>query len=195
MLVRLSSGVFCVLRWMKQWRNVQVTAVLSSISKVNKWKWGIKIFYVCCSLTSYPWNSYFYIEKSEDNDANVSATHDMVVNILKPLEGKNHCVYIGCVYQPAAVNSPNSLLNAKCGCQVRLSFGTNIASEFNQFQLIQLRFFLYRRQSEQGGQKTNNHQLFLHSRRMQWSVNRQVVPGLCCPTVLSHNVPLNITPK
>ena len=109
--------------------------------------------------------------------------------------GKESLCVHGCVYQPAAVNSPNSLLNANCASQVRLSFGTNIASEFNQFQLIQLRFFLYRRQSEQGGQKTKNHQLFLHSQRMQWSVNRQVVPGLCCPTVLSHNVPLNITSK
>ena len=61
-------------------------------------KWGIKIFCVCCSRTSYLWNASFYVGKREENDGNVSATHDTVMKLLRPLEGKNHEVYMDNYY-------------------------------------------------------------------------------------------------
>jgi hypothetical protein len=64
-------------------------------------KWGIKIFCVCCSLTSYLWNAYFYVGKSrsaDDEHEDVSVTHQTVIKLLTPLKGKNHHVYMDNYY-------------------------------------------------------------------------------------------------
>ena len=64
-------------------------------------RWGIKIFCVCCSATSYLWNASFYVgkkEEDEDRDKDASVTQSTVVKLLEPLSGKNHRVYMDNYY-------------------------------------------------------------------------------------------------
>ena len=62
-------------------------------------RWGIKIFCVCCSLTSYLFNAMFYVGKCEDDsNKEASVTHQTVVKLMQPLAGKNHRVYMDNYY-------------------------------------------------------------------------------------------------
>ena len=62
-------------------------------------RWGIKIFCVCCSLTSYLFNAMFYVGKCEDDsNKEASVTHQTVVKLMQPLAGKNHGVYMDNYY-------------------------------------------------------------------------------------------------
>ena len=63
-------------------------------------KWGIKIFCVCCSATSYLCNAMFYVGKAQDNyqDSNESVTHTTVKKLLEPFAGKNHHVFMDNYY-------------------------------------------------------------------------------------------------
>ena len=60
-------------------------------------RWGIKVFCVCCSLTGYLWNGTIYVgknESDEDQQQELSATHVLVRNLLRPLSGKNHIAHM-----------------------------------------------------------------------------------------------------
>lgn len=62
-------------------------------------RWGIKIFCVCCSVSSYLFNAYFYIGKQEDdNTKEASVTQKTVLKLMEPLAGKNHRVYMDNYY-------------------------------------------------------------------------------------------------
>jgi Transposase IS4 len=63
-------------------------------------KWGIKIFCVCCSATSYLFNAMFYVGKTQEPDQkqDESVTHQTVKKLLEPLAGKNHRVYMDNYY-------------------------------------------------------------------------------------------------
>jgi hypothetical protein len=64
-------------------------------------KWGIKIYCVCCSLTSYFFHGEFYIGKREEVDAavkNMSIMVQTVCRLLRPLQGFNHRVYMDNFY-------------------------------------------------------------------------------------------------
>jgi hypothetical protein len=55
---------------------------------------------ILCS-TSYLWNAYFYVGKSrsvDDDDQDISVTHDTVIKLMTPLAGKNHRVYMDNYY-------------------------------------------------------------------------------------------------
>ena len=50
-------------------------------------RWGLKLFCVCCSATGYLWNAAWYLGKmdeSEAKQAETSATHRAVIQILSP---------------------------------------------------------------------------------------------------------------
>ena len=60
-------------------------------------RWGIKVFCVCCSLTGYLWNGTIHVgknESDEDQQQELSATHVLVRNLLRPLSGKNHIAHM-----------------------------------------------------------------------------------------------------
>jgi Transposase IS4 len=63
-------------------------------------KWGIKIFCVCCSQTSYLWNAQFYVGKTQElaEQENQSKTQKTVLDLMRPLNGKNHRVYMDNYY-------------------------------------------------------------------------------------------------
>ena len=62
-------------------------------------RWGIKIFAVCCSATSYLWNAMFYVGKrKEEGEEDVSVTSATVVQLLTPLQGLNHRVHMDNYY-------------------------------------------------------------------------------------------------
>lgn len=64
-------------------------------------RWGLKLFCVCCSLTGYLWNAAWYLGKLDETDAKqaeTSATHRSVLQILTPLSNKNHIVHMDNFY-------------------------------------------------------------------------------------------------
>ena len=62
-------------------------------------RFGIKIFCLCCSATSYLFNAMFYIGKSDiPTPKEASITQDTVVQLMQPLAGKHHRVYMDNYY-------------------------------------------------------------------------------------------------
>ena len=64
-------------------------------------RWGLKLFCVCCSATGYLWNAAWYLGKmdeSEAKQAETSATHRAVIQILSPLAHKNHILHMDNFY-------------------------------------------------------------------------------------------------
>lgn len=62
-------------------------------------RWGIKIFAVCCSATSYMWNAAFYLGKrSEEKEVDKSITQKTVLKLLEPLSGFHHKAYFDNYY-------------------------------------------------------------------------------------------------
>jgi len=56
-------------------------------------RFGIKIFCLCCSATSYLFNAIFYIGKSDILPAKESSiTKETVIQLMQPLAGKHHQV-------------------------------------------------------------------------------------------------------
>jgi hypothetical protein len=62
-------------------------------------RFGIKIFCLCCSATSYLFNAMFYVGKSDiPTLKKASITQNSVVQLLQPLAGRYHRVYMDNYY-------------------------------------------------------------------------------------------------
>lgn len=65
-------------------------------------RWGIKIFALCCSKTSYLWNCAFYlgkrVENEQDQKKDDSTTQEAVKLLVSPLQGKNHILFMDNYY-------------------------------------------------------------------------------------------------
>lgn len=62
-------------------------------------RFGLKIYCVCCSATSYLFNCMFYLGKTDIPAAReASATQETVVQLMQPLSGKYHRVYMDNYY-------------------------------------------------------------------------------------------------
>ena len=65
-------------------------------------RWGIKIFALCCSTTAYLFNAVFYLGKKSEDEADkkleTSATHQAVISLVAPLQGKNHKLFMDNYY-------------------------------------------------------------------------------------------------
>jgi hypothetical protein len=62
-------------------------------------RFGIKIFCVCCSATSYLFNAIFYLGKTGlEAPKEASVTHETVVSLMQPLAGNYHRVYMDNYY-------------------------------------------------------------------------------------------------
>ena len=62
-------------------------------------RFGIKIFCLCCSLTSYLFNAIFYVGKTDENVSQESSvTQQTVIKLMQPLAGQNHEVYMDNYY-------------------------------------------------------------------------------------------------
>jgi hypothetical protein len=64
--------------------------------------WGIKIFALCCAHTTYLWNCEFYlgkkVEDETDQQKEQSSTQQAVKDLVAPLQGKNHILFMDNFY-------------------------------------------------------------------------------------------------
>jgi Transposase IS4 len=85
-------------------------------------RWGIKIFAVCCSATAYLWNAMFYLGKrKEESNQDVSVTTETVINLLTPLQGKNHRVHMDNYYTSIPLFQQLAALSIWCTGTVRVN--------------------------------------------------------------------------
>ena len=62
-------------------------------------RFGIKIFCLCCSATSYLFNAMFYVGKSDiPSPKEASITPKTIVQLMQPLAGRHHRVYMDNYY-------------------------------------------------------------------------------------------------
>lgn len=67
-------------------------------------RWGIQIFALCCSTTSYLWNTAFYLGKRDESDAKIdtSVTQQTIVSLFEPLQEMYHKAYFEKCYADSA---------------------------------------------------------------------------------------------